>query len=111
MAFDDHQTAEQAVFEKACICHDLAGVATISMDIDPDAQASVCCGPNAAYFEGTATLKQMASHIYGRLRLPLNIGRPHMFINELRLSIDWASLSTSSLKGSIERKVGFFSLL
>ena len=89
MAFGDHETAEQVVFEKACICHDLAGVATISMDIDPDAQASVCCGPNAAYFEGTATLKQMASHIYGRLRLPLNIGRPHMFINELRLSIDF----------------------
>ncbi|MBC8371702.1 MAG: hypothetical protein H8E25_17000 [Planctomycetes bacterium] len=86
---DNHSTAEAAVVAKACICHDLAGVATIKMGIDPTATASVCCGPNAAYFEGTATLKDMANHIYGRLPLPINADRPHMFINELRLSVDF----------------------
>lgn len=102
MTFEDHQAAEQAVFAKACICHELSGVATISMNIDPDAQASVCCGPNAAYFEGTATLKQMASHIYGRQRLRLNSERPHMFINELYLSLDF-------LRGDIKKCREIFS--
>ena len=86
---DEQRGAEQAVLEKACICHDLAGVATLKLDIDPHANASICCGPNAAYFEGTTTLKDMASHIYGRLHLPINSDRPHMFINELRLSLDF----------------------
>ncbi|MFT7516255.1 MAG: hypothetical protein ACI84O_000028 [Myxococcota bacterium] len=86
---EEQAEAQAAVLAKACICHDLAGVATIKMGIDTTATASICCGPNAAYFEGTTTLKDMANHIYGRLGLPLNSERPHMFINELRLSIDF----------------------
>lgn len=81
--------SEEAVMEKACICHDLAGGATASMGIDEDATTSVCCGPNAAYFQKTTNLDGIVAHIYGRKNLPLREGRPHMMLKELSLNIDF----------------------
>jgi hypothetical protein len=34
----------EKVFAKSCICHDLAGNATLKNNIDPDATPAVCCG-------------------------------------------------------------------
>ena len=73
---------------KACICHDLAGGASINAGIDPDATTAVCCGPNTVYFEKTATLQEMTDHIYGRASLPLAVQRPHMFLKEISLHLD-----------------------
>jgi len=78
----------EAVQAKACICHDLAGGATGPRGIDPEARTAVCCGPNTAYFQRTATLQEMVDHIYGRVPLPLAPHRPHMFIKELSLHVD-----------------------
>ncbi|MDO9693989.1 MAG: hypothetical protein Q7W56_04610 [Candidatus Latescibacteria bacterium] len=76
------------VVVKACICHDLAGGATLPSGIDPDARTAVCCGPNAAYFTRSASLREMIDHIYGRGRLPLAEQRPHMLLKELSLHLD-----------------------
>lgn len=78
---------EDAVTAKACICHDLAGGAAVTRGIDPDARTAVCCGPNSAYFQRRAKLREMIDHIYGRIRLPLAADRPHMFIKELSLHV------------------------
>ncbi len=79
---------ERQVVAKACICHDLAGSATVPQGIDPDARTAVCCGPNIVYFSRVARLREMVDHIYGRLRLPLKSNRPHMFLKELSLHLD-----------------------
>jgi len=79
----------EAVVAKACICHDLAGGATSAMGIDDAATTSVCCGPNAAYFQKATTLDGIVAHIYGRTNLPLREGRPHMMLKELSLNIDF----------------------
>ena len=76
------------VTDKACICHDLAGSATVSRGIDPDANTAVCCGPNTVYFSKVAKLREMVDHIYGRARLPISTDRPHMFLKELSLHLD-----------------------
>jgi hypothetical protein len=76
------------VTDKACICHDLAGSATVAQGIDPDANTAVCCGPNTVYFSQVARLREMVDHIYGRARLPLSSDRPHMFLKELSLHVD-----------------------
>jgi len=77
------------VLAKACICHDLAGSATLKHGIDKKAHPSVCCGPNIVNFSKVATLEEMVGHIYGRLSLLTDIDRPHMFIKELSLYVDY----------------------
>jgi hypothetical protein len=84
------------VMAKACICHDLAGSATVPNEIDPEAKTAVCCGPNTVYFSRVAKLREMIDHIYGRASLPLSSDRPHMFLKELSLNLD-------RLKKDIER--------
>ncbi len=80
--------AQESVVAKACICHDLAGCVTGPAHIDPRATSAVCCGPNAAYFKQSISLKGMIDHIYGRAKMALDGGRPHMFLKELSLHID-----------------------
>ena len=78
----------EKVFAKSCICHDLAGNATLKNNIDPNATPAVCCGPGIVDFSKIATLQEMVNHIYGRLSLLTNSARPNMFIRELGLNID-----------------------
>ncbi len=79
---------EQKVHDKACICHDLAGSATVPYGIDPTAATAVCCGPNTVYFSRTTRLREMVDHIYGRAQLPFKLERPHMFLKELSLHLE-----------------------
>ena len=74
---------------KSCLCHDLAGCATLKLDIDPNARPAVCCGPNIVNFSKVASLEEMIGHIYGRLSLLVSTDRPHMFIRELMLYVDY----------------------
>ena len=82
----------QKVVEKACLCEDLAAsshaVTGKGEDSEPLAVA-VCPGPNLAYFSRLATLEEMVGHIYGRIQLMTVSDRPSMFINELRLYVDY----------------------
>jgi hypothetical protein len=77
------------VLAKSCICHDLAGAATLKNGIDPAATPAVCCGPNIVNFSRVATLEEMVGHIYGRNSLLSGSDRPHMFLRELDLYIDY----------------------
>ena len=83
------EALRQGVLAKSCICNDLAGTATRKNGIDPAATPAVCCGPNIVNFSRIATLKEMVGHIYGRLSLLSNADRPHMFLRELALYVDY----------------------
>ena len=83
------EAARRSVLAKACICHDLAGSATLKNGIDPHATPAVCCGPNIVNFSRTATLEEMVGHIYGRISLLSDSNRPHMFLRELAIYIDF----------------------
>lgn len=87
----------EAITVKACICHDLAGSATVPHGIDPTATTAICCGPNTVYFKQETGLREMVDHIYGRVRLPLAEGRPHVLLKELSLHVD-------RLRGELERR-------
>jgi hypothetical protein len=87
---EERRTAlRDLVLAKSCICHDLAGTATQKNRIDPAATPAVCCGPNIVNFSRVATLEEMVGHIYGRTSLLTNPNRPHMFLRELDLYIDY----------------------
>ena len=86
------QSAErEQVLSKSCICHDLAGGATVKHGIDPEATTAVCCGPNIVGFNRPFSLEEMVQHIYGRISLLADNDRPHMFIKELKLYVDHLS--------------------
>jgi len=74
---------------KSCICHDLSGGATIKLGIDTDATPCICCGPGIVNYSKIASLEEMVGHIYGRLSLLTNSDRPHMFIKEMSLNIEF----------------------
>jgi len=87
----DQQRAalRESVLAKSCICHDLAGGATLKLGIDPAATPAICCGPNIVNFSRIASLEEMVGHIYGRTSLLANPARPHIFLRELAINIDY----------------------
>jgi hypothetical protein len=98
------------VLEKACLCRDLAGGALIRTGIDPRATPAICCGPNIVNFKQVFSLKQMIDHIYGRCVSLVQPGRPHLFIKEIQLYVDFMmeELRRESL-GLISYPSGYFS--
>ena len=83
------EAAKELVVAKSCLCVDLAGTVTKRNGIEPDATPAVCTGPNIVNFNKIATLEEMVGHIYGRISLLASKERPHMFIKELMLYMDY----------------------
>lgn len=80
------------ITEKVCLCEGLATSAYIKNNIlEPKERTAVaiCPGPNLAYFSGKFTLEQMIKHIYGKVNLLNEIERPNLFINELKLYVEY----------------------
>jgi len=100
-----------AVVAKACICHDLGESALIQHNIPTKVPGftAVCPGPNIAYFSKIVTLKEMVDHIYGRINLLNPTYRPHMFIKELRIYVDYLRNDVlKSLDSLSEQKTKYF---
>lgn len=83
------EALRETMFQKVCLCVDLAAPATRTYGIEPESTPCVCAGPNAAYFDRTYTLEEMVGHIYGRISSLVNSERPHMFIKELAIYVDY----------------------
>lgn len=89
------------VVEKSCLCEGLAAspfVGETGGNGSGSHAVAVCPGPNLAYFSRIVTLEEMVGHIYGRLQLISCPDRPNLFINELRLYVDY-------LKNEIEKRL------
>lgn len=88
---DEEQTrlVREQVLEKSCICHDLGGSISINQGSDSKVFPALCCGPNIRNFNRIFSLDEMVNHIYGRLSLLIGSERPHMFIEEMRLNLDY----------------------
>jgi len=80
---------EARMLAKSCICHGLGGGILAGLGIDPGATASVCPGPNLTSFGRLASLDDMVGHIYGRIDLVEKDCRPHVFVAELKLNLDY----------------------
>jgi len=83
-----YERRKQNILAKSCICHDLAGAATITLGIDKKAQTALTPGPNIINFSRISSLKEMVDHIYGRINLITSEKRVHMFLRELELYIE-----------------------
>jgi hypothetical protein len=98
------QIIKEKILSKSCICHDLAGSATKKYGIDKNAKTALCPGPNIINFSKIASLEEMLKHIYGQISLLTNSNRPHMFIKELMINIDFFKKEVAaSLQGLTSR--------
>lgn len=80
------------VLDKECLCVGLSNAAAINYKqtfIKTLKAVTICPGPNIANFSKVVSLKTMTDHIYGRTNILTNSNRPHMFIAELDLYIDY----------------------
>ena len=80
------------VLDKECLCVGLSNAAAINYKqtfIKTLSAVTICPGPNIAYFSKVVSLQTMTDHIYGRKNILANADRPHMFIAELHLYIDY----------------------
>ena len=88
---DEEQRAAhvQETTDRACICFDLSAPALKVMNLPTTSKLNVCVGPNARFFDKISSLREMADHIYGRIDLLKGKNRPNMFVNELRLYMEY----------------------
>jgi hypothetical protein len=77
---------------KDCLCEGLTSSARLKNEMKLSHKLSavtICPGPNLQWFSGIFSLKEMVDHIYGRTSITNALYRPHMFINELKLYVDY----------------------
>ncbi|VAX37089.1 591aa hypothetical protein: FIG00906767 [hydrothermal vent metagenome] len=108
-----YQEHLQQITDKACICHDLAASPLIEHNLGRTGEklvTAICPGPNLAYFSKIATLKEMVDHIYGRLNLLNKTPRPHMFIKELTMYVEYLThkVKKEALEPT-EKQIKYFS--
>ncbi|MFN3752937.1 hypothetical protein [Flavobacterium sp.] len=94
----DHLTAsalqkkQAKIFEKSCLCVGLANASYIENNLDVKGQQQgivICPGPNLAYFDQVVSLADMVKHIYGNANVLADTNRPNMFVNELKMYVDY----------------------
>jgi hypothetical protein len=92
LSIDAHQNALNSITEKICLCEGLCSSVYLKYDIakpKENTAVAICPGPNLAYFKRTFSLDEMVGHIYGKLDLLKQVTRPHMFLKELDLYVNY----------------------
>lgn len=88
----EYHVAYNKIIDKACLCVGLSASAKQVNKVDDlpeDKAVLVCPGPNLAYFSDIVSLRQMVDHIYGRANIIKATNRPHMFVKELKMYVDY----------------------
>jgi hypothetical protein len=89
---DEYQKQLKQVTEKECLCVGLSNAAAIVYDqpfVKNLSAVTICPGPNIVNFSKVVSLQTMIDHIYGRDNIITGNKRPHMFIAELRLYLNY----------------------
>ncbi|MBD0836567.1 hypothetical protein ICJ84_14095 [Aestuariibaculum suncheonense] len=80
------------IIEKSCTCVGLGTSALLKYNLDTKTEGkgvSICPGPNMAYYSRIMSLKNITDHIYGRDNMISRTDRPHMFVKELFIYMDY----------------------
>ncbi len=92
LAPEAYQEAFDRITEKVCLCEGLCTSTYIKTNILKPKESkavAICPGPNLAFFDKVYSLDEMVKHIYGGVNLLDKVQRPHVFVNELNLYIDY----------------------
>ena len=97
----------QIVLDKECLCVGLSNSAAIKYEqtfLRNLPAVTICPGPNIAYFSQSVSLLEMTNHIYGRTNIITDKSRPHVFINELFIYINYLKEQLSEADEPIDKK-------
>ncbi len=100
LPIDDREMKIETLQEKTCLCVGLANAAytVFKRDLYKNAHGiAVCPGPNMAYYNRKVTFREMVDHIYGRINIIERSDRPHMFVKELGLYIEYLKKTIRNL--------------
>ena len=89
---EEYQFQYNKVVDRSCTCVGLGTTALIAHGLETrveGAGVSICPGPNMAYYDKLISMTDMVGHIYGRKNIISRTDRPHMFVKELNLYIDF----------------------
>lgn len=103
----EYQSEFSKLTEKECLCKGLTTSAFVANGIDPEtdgSSVSICPGPNLAYFSKKMSLREMVDHIYGRANMIERTDRQHMFINELKIYIEYLRKKMDETKAAANQK-------
>lgn len=92
LSADEYQKQFNLVTEKVCLCEGLCAATYLKHDMAKPKESTavaICPGPNLAYFSDVYSFDEMVGHIYGKINLLAQVERPHVFIKELNLYIDY----------------------
>ena len=95
----EKQQAE--VVAKECLCVGLSNSASLNYDepfLKNLTAVNVCPGPNIVNFSEVVSLQTMTDHIYGRTNIMKNANRPHVFVAEMKIYINY--LKEQLVKGN-----------
>jgi hypothetical protein len=104
---DEKRKQLEKMEAKDCLCEGLTSAARLKNQMKLNhklAAVTICPGPNLKWFSGTFSLKEMVDHIYGRTCITNTIDRPHMFINELKLYVDYLEKQLKEAASSLNEK-------
>lgn len=106
LAPEEYEKQYNDVVSKECLCIGLMNAAVHVYDLPPVKKleaVTICPGPNIAYFTKIVTLREMVDHIYGRSNVLPAGHRPHMFIKELHLNVDYLKERLATITESNEK--------
>lgn len=89
---EQFEKKHRQITEKACLCVGLANASYLENNIPIKGEKQgvvICPGPNLAYFDKEVSLSEMVQHIYGNGSVLGNKNRPNVFINELKMYVDY----------------------
>jgi hypothetical protein len=107
LSFEEYEVQYDKIVDKSCICVGLGTPALLANNLNTKVEGegvSVCPGPNLAYFSKTLSMKEMIDHIYGRSNVISRNDRPHMFLKELNIYIEYLKNKIEEAKFSMTRK-------
>lgn len=100
------------VLEKECLCEGLGASAILKNEGELSHKldaVSICPGPNLFFFKETYKLSEMVDHIYGRFSVLNKVSRPHVFVNEAQLYIDYLKKEIESqLDGMTAKQQSYY---
>ncbi|MDR1877862.1 MAG: hypothetical protein LBQ84_09605 [Flavobacteriaceae bacterium] len=107
----EEQRREQIanILTKECLCAGLSNSALRKYKLSPITKdilgVTVCPGPNIAYFDKVVSLKDMVDHIYGRANILKSGYRPHMFIKELHIYMNYLKDQVTEIADYTDKKL------
>ncbi len=95
--FDKRKTK---ITEKSCLCVGLVNSAYLENGIKMKGEEQgvvICPGPNLAYFDKVVSLSDMVQHIYGSKSVLSQSDRPNLFLNELKMYVEYLKKEISEI--------------